>query len=160
MSYAEGTSVSVERSEAEIKALLRRHGIETYGTVNDDAKGEAIVWFIFGKTVQARRTAKIVLSLPKSADLAGGQRLPKRTQEESDRRRHEQACREKWRLLVLLIKAKLEAIAAGVSTMEREFLADTVLPNGTPLSEALKPVLAQIYLTGETPPLLGMGEQS
>ena len=36
---------------------------------------------------------------------------------------HDQACRQRWRALLLVIKAKLEAVTAGISTVETEFLA-------------------------------------
>ena len=36
--------------------------------------------------------------------------------------RWEQACRQRWRALALVIKAKLEAIDAEISTFEEEFL--------------------------------------
>jgi hypothetical protein len=40
----------------------------------------------------------------------------------------DQAYRERWRWLVLLTKAKLEIVRVGVSTCEREFFADLLLP--------------------------------
>ena len=42
----------------------------------------------------------------------------------------EQACRQRWRALLLIIRAKLEAAEAGISTLETEFLANIVLPDG------------------------------
>ena len=44
---------------------------------------------------------------------------------------YDQACRQRWRALLLVIKAKLEAVTAGISTIETEFLANIVLPDNT-----------------------------
>ena len=66
----------------------------------------------------------------------------------------EQACRSRWRALYLIIKAKLEAIEAGISTVEREFFYDVVLPDGRTAGEFLAPQIEAAYETGEMPPLL------
>ena len=42
----------------------------------------------------------------------------------------EQVCRQRWRALLLIIRAKLEAVASGITTLENEFLANIVLPDG------------------------------
>ncbi len=68
---------------------------------------------------------------------------------------HDQACRERWRQLVLLVKAKLEAIALGLSTVEREFLADVYLPDGRTVHQALQDGLVEMYKSGTLPPMLG-----
>ena len=40
----------------------------------------------------------------------------------------EQAARQKWRALLLLVKAKLEAVDAKIATFEEAFFGDIVLP--------------------------------
>jgi hypothetical protein len=72
----------------------------------------------------------------------------------------EQACRQRWRALLLIIKAKLEAVAAGITTVEDEFLAHTVLPDGSTVGEWAKPQLEQAYLKGSMPSLLIEGPRS
>ena len=62
--------------------------------------------------------------------------------------------RQRWRALVLIVKAKLEAIEAGISTLEREFLADIIMPNNQTVGQWLAPQIEQVYLTGKMPPLL------
>lgn len=72
------------------------------------------------------------ISLPDVTDPRFG-RSPggrKRYNQVERRREWEQACRAKWRALLLIVKAKLEAVAQGISTVEREFLADVVTING------------------------------
>ena len=67
---------------------------------------------------------------------------------------HEQACRQRWRALLLVIKAKLEAVTAGISTMEAEFLANIVLPDNTTAGDWMIPQIGEAYRTGEMPPML------
>ena len=49
--------------------------------------------------------------------------------------RWEQACRERWRALVLCLKGKLESIESGIETFEQAFLAHTFLPSGETFGE-------------------------
>lgn len=48
---------------------------------------------------------------------------------------YEKAIRQRWRALALVVKAKLEAVNAGIVTFEQEFYAHTVLPNGLTVYE-------------------------
>ena len=68
----------------------------------------------------------------------------------------EQACRSRWRALYLIIKAKLEAVESGISTIEREFFYDVVLPDGRTIGEFMAPQLETVYETGQMPTLLPM----
>jgi hypothetical protein len=45
-------------------------------------------------------------------------------------------------LLVAVVKAKLVAVEDNISTLEREFVADLVLPNGQTMHEWARPQLA------------------
>ncbi|EGF96798.1 hypothetical protein BDIM_06060 [Brevundimonas diminuta ATCC 11568] len=69
----------------------------------------------------------------------------------------EQAGRQRWRALALVIKAKLEAVAAGITTIEDEFLAHTVLPDGSTVGQFMKPQLAIAYEQGSMPTTLLLG---
>ena len=60
--------------------------------------------------------------------------------------------------MFLIVKVKLEAVESGISTIEREFFYDVVLPNGTTLGEFMAPQIETVYQTGEMPPLLPMLE--
>ena len=57
----------------------------------------------------------------------------------------------------MVIKAKLEAVTAGISTIETEFLANIVLPDNTTAGEWMLPQIDQAYRTREMPPLLPLG---
>ena len=63
----------------------------------------------------------------------------------------EQACRQRWRALNLVIKAKLEAVESDISTIEDEFMAWTVLPNGLTVGESFGAEIAQCIEAGEMP---------
>jgi len=68
---------------------------------------------------------------------------------------HEQAVRSSWRALVLVIKAKLEAVDTGITTFESEFLSHIVIPGGQTFGEWAIPQIAEAYETGaRMPPLL------
>ena len=70
----------------------------------------------------------------------------------------EQACRRRWwPTLLLIIRAKLEAVEPGITTLESEFLANPVLPNGGAGGEWLAPQIDPAYATGRMPPMLGAG---
>lgn len=60
----------------------------------------------------------------------------------------------RWRALALVIKAKLEAVAAGITTIEDEFLAHTVLPDGQTVGEFMQPQIAIAYERGSMPTTL------
>jgi hypothetical protein len=56
----------------------------------------------------------------------------------------EQATRQRWRALALAIKAKLEAVQCGITTLEEEFLAHIVINGGETIGEAMVPRLGEI----------------
>jgi len=56
--------------------------------------------------------------------------------------------------ILLAIKAKLEAIECGISTLEKEFMAFVVMPDGRSLGDHIIPQLEKISSTGKLPKLL------
>lgn len=62
--------------------------------------------------------------------------------------------------MALVIKAKLEAVEAGIAAFEEEFLAHIVLPNGSTVGQFMMPQIAAVYETGRMPPLLLTGSPS
>jgi hypothetical protein len=64
---------------------------------------------------------------------------------------YDQAVRQRWRALVLVLKAKLEAIESGISSFEDEFLAQTVLPDNTTVGGFMRPQLDRAYELGVMP---------
>ena len=56
--------------------------------------------------------------------------------------------------LLLIIRAKLEAVESGITTLESEFLANLVLPDGGTVGDWLAPQIDEAYATGKMPPML------
>jgi hypothetical protein len=63
----------------------------------------------------------------------------------------ERSNRRFWHALSLLIDAKLGAVAAGVATLESEFLAHVVLPGNRTVLDELEPVIDSAYRSGRRP---------
>lgn len=148
-SYAADTSVSVEKSRGEIEKLLTKHGCDGFMYYAD--RGRAQIAFRMHE-----RMIRFDLELPRLADYAMGGRGQKRPAEAAEKA-WEQACRSRWRALALVIKAKLEAVAAGITTFEIEFLPHVIVPGGKVFHEVALPQLASAYASGKMPPLLGPG---
>lgn len=147
--FAANTEVSVEKSRAEIERLITRYGATSTAFMN--APGRALIMF----EANARR---IVFELP-LPDIAENrfQFTPVRgkirtTEQRSDA--WEQACRQRWRALALVIKAKLEAVESGITTFEDEFLAHIIMPDGMTVGNHVKPMVAAWYAGGTMRPLL------
>ena len=65
-----------------------------------------------------------------------------------------QQVRARWRALLLVIKARMEAIEIGIMTVDDAFLAETVLPDRQTVADFMRPQIALAYKTGDMPPLL------
>ncbi len=146
MSYAQGTEVPVERSEAELKRLLVKHGASHIGYLS--GPDETVLVFV----MRERRIRQTV----KHPDPADYQTTPTgRTRSTSDViSAVDRELRRRWRALVLIVKAKLELVAEDPDRFEAEFLADTVLPDGHTVGELLLQRIAQTSQRGEKQPLL------
>src|SRR4051794_9343207 len=122
--YAESTSVSVENSRGEIERTLQRYGADSFAYGWE--VGRAVVQFS-----HQGRHIRFVLPLP-DKDSPEFTLTPskKYSRSEADAfKAWEQACRQRWRALALAIKAKLEAVEAGITSFDDEFQAFIVLPN-------------------------------
>lgn len=149
MTYASHTKVDVADTIDEIRRTLRRYGtLEGFGFAEEG--NYAGIEFNMNK-----RRIRIVLPLPDPEELRYTKHNPprKRTQKQWDDA-YEQACREKWRSLFLITKAKLESVAAHVSTFDNEFMAYIVLPDNSTAGEWMGPQIEQAYQTGRMPALL------
>jgi hypothetical protein len=148
--YAQATTVSSDKSRAEIEATLRRYGATSF--MYGSAPNRAVIAF-----EAFDRRVKFELPLPSQLDVAfvmtpGGKKTRTPAQAVAA---WEQACRQKWRALALCIKAKLEAVESGITTFEAEFLAHIVLPNGSTVHAEIAPSVANAYQSGKVTPLLG-----
>jgi hypothetical protein len=140
--YASNTKVPIDRSQSEIKKTLSKYGASAFAFA--ESKDKAMVQF-----EMSGRRIKFILPLPvymittdKNNYIVGQTKI-------------DQMIRSKWRALCLAIKAKLECVEAGITTLEQEFLAHILLPNGKTVSDVLIPQIEVSYRTNEMPPLLG-----
>jgi hypothetical protein len=149
VTYASNTNVSTDSSRAEIERTLRRYKATAF----------AYGWTDTAATVMfeiAGRRIRFVLPMPDPNDPrftmtpSGKQRRSP----EAAEREWEQAQRQRWRALALVIKAKLEAVEAGISTVEAEFLSNVMLPNGATVGEWAAPQLAIAYEQSTMPALM------
>lgn len=145
----------VDRSRAELEKLLRAAGSTKIGFMHDGDR--AVVLFELG-----RRAVRMSVEVPSAHQIAKGAGLRQRwsrttnsyaspTQRAEKLRDQEE--RRRWRVLVLVTKAKLEAVRLGISTIEREFLADIIVKGGT-VGELLRDQLEALYAGGSNPLLL------
>lgn len=118
--YAADTEVPVERSKRTIELLLQQHGAEQYHTGWDQTR-DIIEFGWQGKQI------RFVLPRPKrdKFELSPGGLTRNPTQ---ITRAMEQADRQRWRALYLVVRAKLEAVEAGIAIFEEEFMAFIVIP--------------------------------
>jgi len=153
--YAEKTSVPIERSRAEIEGILRRHGATAFG--HRWSENLAMIEF-----AAHDRVVRFTLPLPPRENfrrrMCRGR--PTACTPEQQEALWDQACRQRWRALALAVKAKFEAIAAGISEFEEEFLAYVVDP-GTrqTVGELLRPQIAERYLCRQAGQLLIAGPE-
>lgn len=156
MSYAEQTTVPTARTRQEIEEMvLQRYHGENFGSIvrND---GAAIVFDLKGRRI------KFELPLPSRDSQEVTHRLDGRSRSWKPRTPQQAAAewerlsRSRWRALLLMIKATLEAVEVGIVTFEDAFLPYTVLPNGATVAEQVGPGVSQAYID-HTMPTLALG---
>jgi hypothetical protein len=143
--YAEATKVPTATSKAAIETLLVSHGATAYAT-GWDAGHDTIQFELF------HRTIRFVLPRPDAKDRRFTHDKHGWSINPSKRAGLvEQADRQRWRALYIVIRAKIEAVEAGIAVFEQEFLAFVVLPNGLTIGDSLVPMLKE----GRELPALG-----
>lgn len=128
--FASSTKVSVEQTRTEIERTLSRYGATAFGYMSQ--AGRAIIAF-----EAAKRHIKITVPLPVG-----------------DSDKEKQDGRQRWRALLLVIKAKLESVESGIETLEEAFYANIVMPDGRTIYEATRENVAIAYDGGKVQGLL------
>lgn len=148
--YASQTSVSPDRSRAEIEKILARYG----------ASGFMYGWNEMGAVIGfmlRNKQYRFTLTLPSQSDYRTSP-AGRRWSHTQANKALDQAVRQRWRALALVIKAKLEAVSSDISTVEKEFFAWMVLPNGQTAGDTILPQIEEAYETGRMPKLLPLIE--
>ncbi len=130
MAYAARTSVQAEQSRVEIERLLTKYKA-TAVAVFQSTDQAAIAFEMHARRIIFR------LAMPKADD-------PKSAQKR----------RQRWRSLLLAIKAKLTSVEDDIESFEDAFLAHIVMPDGLSVSEHIRPRIAEAYKGGKMVPLL------
>jgi len=116
--YAIDTKVPISRSKAQIEDTLLRYGIKEFG-IGVSPRGDGIIFKKNGKVY------KINVPNPDPQNF-------------STDVKYEQARRQRWRILLLSIKAKLEEIEAGLISFDDQFLAYMALPDGSTVGDFMR----------------------
>jgi hypothetical protein len=134
MPYAQRTNIPIDKTRLDIERLVRRYGAKGFASAWQDhptagGAGRARVEFIAHD-----RHIRLTVEVPANEQKAKG----------------------KWRVLLLMVKAKLVAVDAGVVSFEEAFFADIVMPetNKTVWETAREP-LRVAYRDRKDQPLLG-----
>lgn len=153
MPYAATTNVSAETSRGEIERILTKYGADQFGYGWDQER--AVVGFrAHGRQI------RFTVTMPQRTERRFTHHSRGMRTDEGAYKEWEQGCRQRWRALALVVKAKLEAVEAGISEFETEFLGHIVLPNGQTTAEWMGPQIEAAYATGTMPsmlPALGTG---
>jgi hypothetical protein len=129
--YAEGTTVSVQNSRGEITGILTKHGCTHFAT-GSTPEGDTIQFVLGGKQFRmfiAKPTADSMYERDRSRYS-----YPNNVDWEA---KAEQEWKRRWRAHVLLIKAKLEFIEGGDTTLEQEFLPYALMKDGRTVGELI-----------------------
>lgn len=150
--FAEGTGVPVEKSESEIKKILRDYGASSIGSLWESHR--AVLQFeAHGYRVRFQ------ISLPSKHDFRETDSGRKRNVEKNVDKAHDSEVRRLFRCLKLAIQAKLESVESKIESFEDAFLASIVDPNSNEtISERFVPALIKAYNGAALPPLLGTGK--
>ena len=139
--FAEGTSVPVGQTRGEVENLLRKHGAG--GFMFGETGGKALLAF----EMRDRRLRFIVP-------------MPEFNKSRSNERAVAAEIRRRWRALLLVLKAKLEAVASEIVLFDEEFLAHIVVSGNTTIGDHMIPQMKTALAQGKLPPLLGAGDEA
>jgi hypothetical protein len=153
MSYAEKTSVTVEKSKMEVERILTRYGAQQFVSGWDNGHKQAMVQFDM-----KNRRIRFLLKMPDVGEFLHYRRKNSHRDTERTLKQAEvyqdQEMRRRWRALALVVKAKLEAVESGISEFETEFLANIVTSSGATIGDMILPKLQHIADSGKLGNLL------
>jgi len=129
--YAKGTSVSIDRSMAQLRVMLQKEKAE--GLAIAESGDVAMVQFIFeGKGY------KFFIHYPSERDdkirFTSSGKIRTTAQIDLEVKKEKQRL---WRAMCLYIKAALEAHANGIVDLKRSMMGNLMLPNGDTMYDRL-----------------------
>ncbi len=137
--YAEKTKVPANQTRSEIEQLLTKHGASgfMFGTTG----GKSLVLF----EMRERRLRFIVP-------------MPELNKSRSNEREVASETRRRWRALLLVLKAKLEAVVSEIVMFDEEFLAHIMVDGKTTVGDHMIPQMKDALAGGKLPNLLTAGD--
>lgn len=114
----------MDKSRIEIERLIHRYKADQFGSAIDNEHKRTMIQFRIGGIL-----VRFEMDLPSG----------------------EQQLRQRWRALLLVLKAKLEAVECGITTFESEFLAHVVMGDGQTFGKWALPQLADMRKSGQMP---------
>lgn len=151
--YAENTSVPADRSRVEVEKTLMRYGASGFGYSWEKREVARNPIPATGPRTEIRMFAMVGFKFKNRSIRLD---LPMPTEREvGTAAKAEKATRQRWRALLLVIKAKLEAVDSGISTLEHEFLANIVTESGRTIGEVIVPQISEAVQAGRLLPAKG-----
>ena len=130
--FASRTTVAASTTRDQIVEMMKRAGADAF-MFGEEATRATIGFRLKGRYLR--------FTVP----------VPQRARRNFD---NAQLMRTRWRALWLVVKAKLEAVAIGLVTIEEAFLSETMLPDRQSVAEVMLPQIESAYRDGKMPPLL------
>ena len=147
--YAANTKVSTGASQTEIKRVVQKYGAKSFGSFEEGSL--AVVLF---ETGDRRIRFNLALPDPAAPEFCKTERRAARRSPKAARASWQQACRQRWRALLLAIKAKFESIQSGIESFDEAFLSQIVLPDGETFGTRATDAVSVAYSGKPLPSLL------
>lgn len=144
--YAKNTKVGIDASIMEIRKIVTRYGATEFSF--GEKAGTAVTQFTCEE-----RIVRVSMILPHKNDdrfLYTESGRPRRSLNAIDEA-WEQECKRSWRALAMVVKAKLEAVASGITTFDEEFMAHIVMPGGRTVGDTMLPQMRQALTDAALP---------
>lgn len=162
--YAEGTTVAVAVSQAEIRTLLARHGCQHFATAEEPER--AAIQFILGglpyRFTVERADPDVLRQAYIDEQVAKGRQhkytIESRASYMDWPAKAEAEWKRRWRARLLWLKATLEfATGEGADEVAAALMAHLVLPNGSTMQTWAAKQLPAAFRDGVMPPLMLTG---
>jgi len=101
--YAQGSSVTIDRSKGEIERTLMRFGADQY--MAGQSQLMAFIMFVY-----RGRTIRISFDIPRRDDFSTTETGRRRSSQKVQQDAFEAALREQWRALLLMVKGQARGL--------------------------------------------------
>jgi hypothetical protein len=155
MTYAKGTQVSVEKSRVEIEQTLRRYGTTSFASISDWDRGYEMIGFEYDGCPY-----RLEIPQPNFDDFQWTPNRRYMRDAQGQRQAYDQAVRQRWRAMLIYIKATLEAVESGIISLRVALLPHVLLPGGETFHEWAEPQIQVAIQDGQMPKMLPAGRNS